>query len=132
MTSVETIRIERRPGQPSAVASVRTDHGLSGGAWIGSGPRDITVMSPVPAVSITPAAFAAVAPTAFAAGEPIYAAAQFRTQGLSVGVSPMPKSVVIEQQPDADQQGTGVARAAADLMAERSGVPPRGKPECPA
>lgn len=147
MTSVETNRIDQRRGLSLPVASALLDRGPAGVAPIGSDPRDISDVSPVLAVSLCSAAFAAP--------EPIYAAAQFRTQGFSVfagkvspshvastglsnsqgpdaGIAPAPKSVDAGQPGVGQQQGTGVAEAMANLMAKRRGVPPRGKPEFPA
>ena len=147
---METNRNERRLDLP-AVTSALVDRDPIDVATIGSDQRDISVVSPVLAVSIRSAAIAAP--------EPIYAAAQFRPQGIGVfagkgspshittgissseglsndqglgaGIAPMPKSVDAGAA-GVDQQGTGVAEAMANLMAKRRGVPPRGKPECPA
>ena len=143
---METNRIDERRFLPLPVASALLDRDPAGVAPIGSDARDISDVSPVPAVSLCSAAFAAP--------EPIYAAAQFRTQGssvfagsaftgkvspshvasqgLGVDIAPTPKSVDASQIGVSQQQGTGVAEAMANLMAKRRGVPPRGKPEYPA
>jgi hypothetical protein len=138
---VETNRIDERRFLSLPVASALPDRDPAGVAPIGSDARDISAVSPVLAVSLCS--------TAFTAPERIYAAAQFRTQGisgfagkvspshiasqgLSVGIAPAPQSVDAGQPAVDQQQGTGVAEAMANLMAKRRGVPPRGKPDYPA
>ncbi len=79
---------------------------------------------------------------AFAAGKPIYAAAPFRTQGLSVTPEQVvPGSVTTVTSGSVDsgisagagmQQGTGVSAASAPAKARvvARGIPPRGRPDC--
>ncbi len=79
---------------------------------------------------------------AFAAGKPIYAAAPFRTQGLSVTPEQVisgPVTTVMSGSVDSGvsagagmQQGTGVSVASAQAKARvvARGIPPRGRPDC--
>jgi hypothetical protein len=133
---VETINRDQRPSMPLSIV-------LPAFSALGSGfpaPVEPRVERSLTAVDsgIRPDAPTCVAGGAPIAadqlsefGEPIYAAVQFRTQGLSVSTEAH-ESVDAGATGIDQQQGTGVVAAAAMVMSAKvraRGVPPRGRPE---